>query len=120
MRVIHWAAAGLLLLMLSGCATTPPPEPRELVYPVPAEDTFRAAVSLMIEQGYVVRHADLSLGRAEGVLARWPGYRLVLEVNEVGRESHVRISAWRGGQPLPPNRLDPWLVALQSRLEVAP
>lgn len=119
MRVIHLAAAGLLL-MLSGCATTPPPEPRELVYPVPAEDTFRAAVSLMIEQGYVVRHADLSLGRAEGVLARWPGYRLVLEVNEVGRESHVRVSAWRGGQPLPPNRLDPWLGALQSRLEVAP
>ncbi|SER85087.1 hypothetical protein SAMN04487958_103281 [Vreelandella subterranea] len=119
MSVIHWAAAGLLV-MLSGCATTASPEPRELVYQVPSEDTFRAAVSLMIEQGYVVRHADLSLGRAEGVLARWPGYRLVLEVNEVGRESHVSVSAWRGGQPLPPDRLDPWLVALQSRLEVAP
>jgi hypothetical protein len=119
MRVIHWAAAGLLV-MLSGCAMTPPPEPRELVYQAPAEDTFRAAVSLMIEQGYVLRHADLSLGRAEGVLARWPGYRLVLEVSEVGRDSHVSVSAWRGGQSLPPNRLDPWLVALQSRLEVAP
>ncbi|MCA1771095.1 MAG: hypothetical protein LC677_00075 [Halomonas sp.] len=119
MRVIHWAAIGLLV-MLNGCATTPSPEPRELVYQAPAEDTFRAAVSLMIEQGYVVRHADVSLGRAEGVLARWPGYRLLLDVGEMGSESYVSVSAWRGSQPLPPDRLDPWLVALQSRLGLAP
>lgn len=119
MKVIHWAAVGLLVI-LSGCATTPPAEPRELVYRAPVEDTFRAAVSLMIEQGYVVRHADVSLGRAEGVLARWPGYRLVLDVSEAGSESHVSVSAWRGGQSLPPNRLDPWLAALQSRLGLAP
>ncbi|KPQ20479.1 MULTISPECIES: hypothetical protein [unclassified Halomonas] len=119
MRWIHWIALGALI-MLSGCAVTPTPEPRELVYQAPPEKTFRAAVGLMLEQGYVVRHADLSLRRAEGVLARWPGYRLVLDVSEVGSESYVSVSAWRGGQPLPPNRLDPWLVALQGRLGLAP
>ncbi|MGM0544544.1 MAG: hypothetical protein ACQERP_11790 [Pseudomonadota bacterium] len=119
MNAIRWATVGLLI-MLSGCAVTPPPEPRELVYQAPAEATFRAGVSLMVEQGYVVRHADVSLGRAEGMLARWPGYRLLLEVDAMGNASQVRVSAWRGGQPMPPIRLDPWLVALQSRLGLAP
>ena len=119
MTRIRWVVVGLLV-MLSGCAATPPPEPRELVYQTPAEETFRAAVSLMVEQGYVVRHADLSLGRAEGVLARWPGYRLLLDVSEMGNASQVRVSAWRAGQPMPPIRLDPWLVALQERLGLTP
>ncbi len=56
---------------------------------------------MMIEQGYVVRHADMSLGRAEAVLARWPGYRLQLQVSESGGGTLVRVSALSGSQPIP-------------------
>jgi hypothetical protein len=114
---------GVLLVLLSGlvgCAATPPLEPRELVYATSPEETFREAIDLMVEQGYVVRHADLALGRAEASLARWPEYRLQLQVIEEGSLSRVRVSALRGSQPLPPYLLDPWLVALQSKLGVAP
>ncbi|MGE6608222.1 hypothetical protein ACQKE4_17145 [Halomonas sp. NPDC076908] len=119
MKIRHWLALGLLG-GLTGCATTTPPEPRELVYTTSSEETFREAVELMMVQGYVVRHADLSLGRAEASLARWPEYRLQLQVSEEGSNSRVRVSALRGGQPLPPYLLDPWLVDLQYRLGVAP
>lgn len=119
MKFRHWLVLGLLG-GLTGCATTQPLEPRELVYSTSPEDTFREAVELMMEQGYVVRHADLSLGRAEASLARWPEYRLQLQVSEEGSSSRVRVSALRGGQPLPPYLLDPWLVALQHKLGVAP
>ncbi|MGO1394313.1 MAG: hypothetical protein ACTHZY_02295 [Halomonas sp.] len=119
MKLRLWLLLGLLG-GLAGCATTKPLEPRELFYTTPSEETFREAVELMIEQGYVVRHADLSLGRAEASLARWPEYRLRLQVSEEGSGSHVSVAALSGNQPLPPYLLDPWLVALQSKLGVAP
>ncbi|TVP51523.1 MAG: hypothetical protein EA345_02380 [Halomonas sp.] len=119
MRMRHWLLL-TVLAGLAGCAATPPVEPRELVYSTSSEETFREAVELMIEQGYVVRHADIALGRAEASLARWPGYRLQLQVSEEGSGSRVRVSALRGSQPLPPYLLDPWLVALQRKLGVAP
>lgn len=110
----------LMLLMLAGCAATQPLEQRELRYNASAEQTLRAAVELMMEQGYVVRHADLALGRAEASLARWPGYRLQLKVTEELSGSRVSVSALRGNQPLPPYALDPWLVALQNKLGELP
>jgi hypothetical protein len=119
MKLRHWLVVGLLA-GLTGCATTTPLEPRELVYATPADETFREAVDLMVEQGYVVRHADITLGRAEASLARWPGYRLQLQVREEGSGSRVRVSALSGNQPLEPYLLDPWLVALQHKLGVAP
>lgn len=119
MNIRHWLIIGLIG-GLGGCASTAPVEPRELVYATPSQQTFREAVELMIEQGYVVRHADLSLGRAEASLARWPEYQLQLQVSEEGSGSRVRVSALRANQPLPPYLLDPWLVALQHKLGVAP
>ncbi len=119
MNLHHWLLIGLLS-GLAGCATTTPLEPRELFYATPSDATFREAVDLMMEQGYVVRHADISLGRAEASLARWPEYRLQLQVSEEGTGSRVRIAALRGSQPLQPYLLDPWLVALQHKLGVAP
>jgi hypothetical protein len=119
MNLRHWVFIGLLA-GLAGCATTAPLEPRELVYTTPTEETFRKAIDLMVEQGYVVRHADIALGRAEASLARWPGYQLQLQVSEEGSGSRVSVSALRGSQPLPPYLLDPWLVALQHKLGVAP
>lgn len=119
MKINRWLLLGLLG-GIAGCATPQPLDTRELFYTTPSEDTFREAIELMIEQGYVVRHADLSLGRAEASLARWPEYRLQLQVSEEGSGSRVRVSALSGNQPLPPYVLDPWLVALQSKLGVAP
>lgn len=107
-------------LWLAGCATTQPLEPRELRYEAAVDRTFRAAVALMIEQGYVIRHADLTLGRAEASLARWPGYRVQLQVSEARGGSLVSVSALRGSQPIPPYVLDPWLVALQRKLGELP
>ncbi|WP_144979468.1 hypothetical protein [Halomonas sp. C22] len=119
-RFIKWGAALVTLLWLAGCATTQPLESRDLHYRADTEQTFREAVAMMIEQGYVVRHADMSLGRAEAVLARWPGYRLQLQVSEAGGGTLVRVSALSGSQPIPPYVLDPWLVELQSRLGELP
>lgn len=119
MKIRHWLLIGLMGGVV-GCATTTPLEPRELVYATPPEETFREAVDLMVEQGYVVRHADISLGRAEASLARWPEYHLKLQVSGEDRGSRVRVSALRGNQPLQPYLLDPWLVALQHKLGVAP
>lgn len=115
-----WAGMGILLAILAGCATTSPSTPRELVYAAPVDTTLRSAVELMMEQGYVIRHADLALGRAEASLARWPEYRLQFQVSEAGGGSRVSVAAWRGGQPLPPYLLDPWLVSLQAKLGLAP
>ncbi|RUR27662.1 hypothetical protein ELY38_18525 [Vreelandella nanhaiensis] len=119
-RWVRWMGISILLAILAGCATTSPSAPRELVYAAPVEMTLRSAVELMMEQGYVIRHADLALGRAEASLARWPEYRLQLQVSEAGGGSRVSVAAWRGGQPLPPYLLDPWLVSLQAKLGLAP
>lgn len=120
MKRLRWILTVSALLVLAGCAAQQPLEPRELRYAASTEQTFRQAVELMIAQGYVVRHADLTLGRAEATLARWPEYRLQLQVSEEGGGSRVRVSALRGNQPLPPYLLDPWLVELQNKLGEAP
>lgn len=114
------ATAVLMIIMLAGCASTQPLEPRELRYSASPEQAFREAIELMMEQGYVVRHADLALGRADATLARWPEYRLQLQVSEVPSGSRVSLSALRGNQPLPPYVLDPWLVELQHKLGELP
>ncbi|BBI72119.1 MAG: hypothetical protein VYB20_01735 [Pseudomonadota bacterium] len=120
-RHTSWVALTLCAtLWLAGCATTQPLEPRELRYSAPMEQTFREAVALMMEQGYVIRHADLTLGRAEASLARWPEYRIQLQVSDAQGGSLVSVSALRGSQPIPPYVLDPWLVELQRKLGELP
>ncbi|WP_252106200.1 MULTISPECIES: hypothetical protein [unclassified Halomonas] len=136
---IRAAALALATALLAGCATPQPADPRELRFNATPERTFREAVDLMVAQGYVIRHADLALGRAEASLARWPEYRLLLRVEPFGApqsaalqgtsnqtaasqaaSSQVSVSALRGATPLAPYLLDPWLVELQQRLGEAP
>jgi|AntRauTorcE11898_2_1112593.scaffolds.fasta_scaffold44683_2 hypothetical protein len=113
-----WVLTAVLMsLWLSGCATTAPPaEPRELIFETPPELTLETAVALLMERGYVIRHADGELGRVEAVLARWPGYNVQLSVQGEDDTSRVSVSATRGGRPLAPQTLDPLLVDLRSRL----
>lgn len=114
-------AIALLLVALAGCATTSPtPEPRELTLAAAPETTLQEVVGLLIEEGYVIRHADAELGRVEAVLARWPGYRVRADVSAEGQGARASLKATRGGRPLPPHLLDPLLAELQRRLGLAP
>lgn len=114
-------AIALLLVVLSGCATTSPaPEPRELTLAAAPEAALQEVVGLLMEEGYVIRHADADLGRVEAVLARWPGYRVRAEVTAAGQGARASLTAARGGRPLPPHLLDPLLAELQRRLGLAP
>ncbi|MCG6659726.1 hypothetical protein HOP52_18410 [Halomonas campisalis] len=112
----------LLAAGLTGCATGGgmAPESRELGYAASPESTLRQGINLLADQGYVIRHADAELGRAEAVLSRWPGYRVQLSVTAEGEGARASLTATRGGRPLPPHLLDPLLAALESRLGLGP
>ncbi|MDR9438053.1 MAG: hypothetical protein RI841_00915 [Halomonas sp.] len=110
----------LLVAWLAGCATLAPVEPRESHLAATPEATLREAMSLLMERGYVIRHADSDLGRLEAVLGRMPGYGVSLRVAGQGSGSRVSFIATRGGRPLAPTVLDPLLTDLQSRLGLLP
>ncbi|APE30566.1 hypothetical protein BOX17_06100 [Halomonas aestuarii] len=113
----------LILLLagwLAGCATPAPPQPHELQLAASPGETLRKAMHLLMERGYVIRHADGELGRLDAVLARMPGYAVSLRVTGQGDDSRVAFIATRGGRALPPTVLDPLLTDLQSRLGLLP
>jgi hypothetical protein len=111
----------VVMLWLGGCATlAPPPEPRELALAASPDASLEAAAAVLVERGYVIRHADGELGRLEAALARWPGYRVELEVAGDGEASRVSVTATRGERPMPPHTLDPLLVDIQDRLGLLP
>ena len=111
----------LLLALLSGCATAQQtPEPRELTLAAAPETALQEIVGLLMEQGYVIRHADAELGRVEAVLARWPGYRVRAALTPEAQGVRASLTATRGYTPLPPHLLDPLLAELQRRLGLAP
>lgn len=115
------AALLLMMALLAGCATSPTPAtPRELAFAVPPETALIASAEVLMDNGYVVRHADAELGRLEAVLARWPGYRVQVRVAGQAAGSLVSLTAFRGGRPLPPQTLDRLLVALQDHLGLLP
>ncbi|MBD3895531.1 hypothetical protein IEI94_06670 [Halomonas sp. ML-15] len=110
-----------LLVWLGGCAAAPmAPEPRAFVLPVERQAALAAGIELLAERGYVIRHSDAELGRAEAVSAAWPGYRLRLEVEESPHGALISLSGQRGNQPLAPESLDPLLAELQAALGLAP
>lgn len=109
-----------LVLWLAGCATPPPPAtPAVRELPVASRTVLVESLDLLMARGYVIRHADAELGRLEAVIARWPGYRVRLEVQDSGTASRVAMTAYRGNRPLPPSLVEPLLTELNSRLEMA-
>ncbi|EPC02867.1 hypothetical protein L861_23945 [Litchfieldella anticariensis FP35 = DSM 16096] len=110
-----------ILLILTACATTSAPvAPRSMIMAANPQEVLREGIAMLAERGYVIRHADTDLGRAEAVSATWPGYEILLQVESEGEDSWVSFSGRRGTQPLAPYSLDPLLVDLQARLGLAP
>lgn len=111
----------LLAAWLAGCASPAPVAPRDLRLAAAPETTLRAAIQLLMERGYVIRHADDDLGRLDAVLARMPGYGVSLRLSpgDAGG-SRVEAIATRGDRALPPGLLDPLLSDLQARLGLLP
>ncbi len=106
-----------LVFLLSGCAIRPVTvEPSEMTLSVPAPVVLEAALVVLMERGYVVRHGDAQLGRLDAVLARWPGYRVEVMVEPLQEGSRVLATASRGGRALPPPVLAPLLVELRQHL----
>ncbi|WP_240455533.1 hypothetical protein [Halomonas faecis] len=111
----------LLSAWLMGCAaTSPAPETRGVPLAVSSQVAQAAVLDVLAERGYVIRHADAELGRVDAVLARWPGYRVRATVTPDGSGSRATLSATWGGRPLPPDRLDPLLSELETRLAADP
>lgn len=116
---------GLLVLglaaWLAGCATPPAPAtPAARALAVPEATVLAESMVLLMERGYVIRYADRDLGRLEAVIARWPGYRVRLEVREARGESRIEMTAYRDGRPLPPRLVEPLLGELAGRLLMRP
>ncbi|MDN3521246.1 hypothetical protein [Halomonas ramblicola] len=111
------AALLLLATLLAGCATPGAPvPPRELTFAVPPETALTTTAEVLMDSGYVLRHADADLGRLEAVLSRWPGYRVQAKVQAEGEGSRLALTATRGGRPLPPETLDRLSMDIQNRM----
>ncbi|WP_458524541.1 hypothetical protein [Onishia taeanensis] len=123
MRRRRLVALGFAALAgLAGCAGHPGrPEPRALVVSAPPARVMAEGLQVLIGRGFVIRHADLDLGRLEAVLATWPGYRLRLEALAAGDgATRLSLSGYRDRQPLVPGSLDALLIELQARLAAPP
>ena len=91
--------AAVVLLLLSGCAgpSVTTEAPRQMQVAVSAEQTLNEALALLMEQGYVITQADGALGRIDASLARPPGYRLEVRVEDVGdTQASVSLQGFRG------------------------
>ncbi|WP_369335805.1 hypothetical protein [Halomonas sp. ND22Bw] len=130
LKLTRTVLAALLALVLGaglgGCAATPSPAvPATRTFAVAPAAVLEASQAMLMERGYVIRHADVELGRLEAVIARWPGYRLHLEIEAADGmngeasdgQSRLAMTAWRGGQPLPPSLVEPLLTELSVRLD---
>ncbi len=119
--MIRCLAVLLVAAWLAGCAASPANvTPYEHALPAAPDKLLRVVAEVLMEDGYVIRHADGDLGRLEAVLSRWPGYRVQIRVTGVGDASRIGVVALRGERPLPPDTLDPLLMSIEQRLDLAP
>lgn len=115
----RWLAVVVLLMAgLAGCASySGPPESRDLVVAASPRQVLAEGLTVLIERGFVIRHADLDLGRLDAMLATWPGYRLRLDALSTGDgATRLSVSGYRGRQPLAPESLESLLAELAERL----
>jgi len=109
----------LVMAAFAGCASYPdPPEARDVVVAASPRQVLVEGLAVLIERGFVIRHADLDLGRLDAMLATWPGYRLRLDALANGEgATRLSVSGYRGRQPLAPESLDALLAELLAKLQ---
>lgn len=107
----------LVVGLLAGCATpSSSMPPVELSFDVPSSRALEATAEALMANGYVVRHADASLGRLEAVFSRWPGYRVQVRVEDGISGRRLALIATRGGRALPPATLERLAAEIAARL----
>ncbi|MHB0776133.1 hypothetical protein [Halomonas sp. WWR20] len=109
------------LMALSGCAFSPTqPETRSIAVAAERDQALRAGLEMLVERGFVIRHADADLGRVDAILASRPAYEVRYDVEAENGSTRIALSGRRGGQPLAPITLDPLLNDVSARLGLAP
>lgn len=117
-RTWHKPLVLLVIAALAGCAGAPEkPQPREVMVAVEPQQVLSEGLQVLLDRGFVIRHADLDLGRLDAVLATWPGYRLRLYALSASEgKTRLSLSGYRARQPLAAESLDTLLAELQARL----
>ena len=111
--------AGMILVvgLLTGCATPPSSVPPVMLSSQASSScALQATAEALMSRGYVVRHADASLGRLEAVFSRWPGYRVLVAIESPGTDGHLALTALRGGRPMPSATLERLASDIAARL----
>ncbi|MBF7052212.1 hypothetical protein IOC61_02630 [Halomonas sp. KAO] len=100
--------AGMILVvgLLTGCATPPSSVPPVMLSSQASPCALEVTAEALMSRGYVVRHADASLGRLVAVFSRWPGYRVLVAVESPGTDGRLALTALRGGRPMPRTTLE--------------
>ena len=111
----------LVMLALSACATAPTPLPdRQVRVEASPERALEAGLSVLVERGFVIRLADVGLGRVDAVRAARPGYTIHYRVREETTGTWIVLSGRHGTGAIEPGRFDPLLAEIAARLESAP
>ncbi|MCG7601395.1 hypothetical protein MHM84_16615 [Halomonas sp. McH1-25] len=110
----------LLSLALTACAATPTPLPdRQLRVEASPERALEVGLDALVERGFVIRLADVELGRIDAVRAARPGYVVHYKVREEATGTWIVLSGRRGTGAIEPSRFDPLLDDIAARLEAA-
>lgn len=108
----------LLGLALTACATTSMPLPdRQVRVEASTERALEVGLDVLVERGFVIRLADVGLGRIDAVRAARPGYVVHYKVREATTGAWVALSGRRGNDAIEPHRFDPLLTEIATRLE---
>jgi hypothetical protein len=108
----------LLMLVLTACATTSTPLPdRQVRVEASPERALEVGLDVLVERGFVIRLADVGLGRIDAVRAARPGYVVHYKVREETSGTWIVLSGRRGTGAIEPHRFDPLLTEIATRLE---
>ncbi|TDB01296.1 hypothetical protein [Halomonas marinisediminis] len=110
---------GMILVvgLLAGCATPlSSVPPMTLSSQASSSCALEATAEALMVRGYVVRHADASVGRLEAVFSRWPGYRVLVTLEPPGTDGRLALTALRGGRPMPSATLERLVSDIAARL----
>ena len=108
----------ILLLALTACAAAPTSLPeRQIRVDATRTRALDAGLDALVERGFVIRLADVELGRIDAVRAARPGYEVHYEVRETASGTWIALSGRHGASAIEPYRFDPLLAEIAAHLE---